>query len=787
MSRISADEELVARLAGLSGLDPPSVQEQLVPYLRSLPRSEASSHLSSMLGPDAPLELLTGLLFPPAPAAQKAPSGAFPALARSGPSAEALLSDGYARHQSDLSRSLSAQNAQTHRKKGKPPAVGLAHTKPGHLPAPREARTLAHPLPAHEHAAYSKDRGLDDIGAQYGVSPARTGKKPKHKNASARGTPSLTPASQTPDASRPGSPAQGDSVHHIPPHRLGTPDPDPEFQTASSGDTRTVDASNAAKDSDKNDIMFPLPTAISRPKKPTEEFLSLEGSLAEVRAPHPPPSFGSQGRVERTICMCNGHVHAPCPWIPLCSSCHLVLCTALVPAPYAPYAQCPSCGAPPLQPDSEDRDGGHAEVHHRKELYIKIMMRYESLAQELVETEEREERAKEVQRQLLAERQRADAARIAEQRGQAISRAELDRLFPTLLPSTSLGTTTSKTVTPSEAVEHKTHRVLRLNTTTHKISSQRKAPRARSTPAVQTSASTPPQSLFSQALLQTNEQDASHPLLSGHASEEEFTEADRRLVGLRVLISDPYDQGASNLTHLAGTTVPPRTAQKAERPFAPPIRPPLRLRKKAQDAEGEDDETEEEEEPEQNDDVLYLPSRGERRPTWVAPPWSAWVQAGVPPDPDLDPELGEENKDGTGSHLVQRPILGQVMPQQRTGSNVDGSGKSGSNSTKDIAPPLVKPRFAASTSSEEPTSFSSVQPGVRDPKSQNGSEGQSQGETKPNGKARGKESGPGRAPGPGQGKARATEGTKTRDQESDTSTTGAKGKGKAKGKIVQKR
>lgn len=270
------------------------------------------------------------------------------------------------------------------------------------------------------------------------------------------------------------------------------------------------------------------------------------------------------------------------------------------------------------------------------------VQRYERLAQELVETEEREERQRQVALQLQAEKQRAQAAQIAAQRGQPVAPHELDALFPSLATTPPV----VQAASASEAVQQKTHRVMRLNTKTHKMVTQRFVRRSRPAPT-----STPTTAASSNAVVGETTGTTSQDEFESEVEPEESPEA----TPTTILVPDPYDLGPANITRSPPAGTPTRTARR----FAPPRRPTL-------PSPSDTDSNQSDSDPE----VTY----GERS-EWRVPAWSSWAQAGIPIE--VDSEADEEE-----NWEVQDPEA--YVP--------------GAVHKKDLNP-HVEPRFASSSSS----------------------------------------------------------------------------------------
>lgn len=83
------------------------------------------------------------------------------------------------------------------------------------------------------------------------------------------------------------------------------------------------------------------------PPPPTVEMLAIDSVLEELTSTSSVSANGSQTMMQKK-CFCQGRKHVLAPYAPLCYSCGMILCSAIVPSPLSPLSSCPSCAAAPL-------------------------------------------------------------------------------------------------------------------------------------------------------------------------------------------------------------------------------------------------------------------------------------------------------------------------------------------------------------------------------------------------------------------------------------------------------
>ncbi len=193
----------------------------------------------------------------------------------------------------------------------------------------------------------------------------------------------------------------------------------------------------------------PEPRAAAPPKPeappreaitPTPEMLAIDAHIEELTL------SSAQSTKRRRICFCNGRQHPPHPFLPVCPSCRIVLCTRLVPSPLnVAQGSCPSCG---LQPVLSPSSAKHSA------LLVQLMATRDQLEEQ--------------------ERERIRLLRLERERNKELKKdaaARDEGLFPGLA---------SKGPGPQpKAPAAKTHKVLSLNLAKHTVTEQRQRPKVK--------------------------------------------------------------------------------------------------------------------------------------------------------------------------------------------------------------------------------------------------------------------------------------------------------------------
>lgn len=204
------------------------------------------------------------------------------------------------------------------------------------------------------------------------------------------------------------------------------PPPEPKHESPRKAHTKPVriTPSNVAS------ALAASESSAPRNLPPTKEMLELDAAFAMLSMEPTSKEAAAHIPTSRRLCLCQGEKHALAPYAPLCVSCGLILCSALVPAPISPHSACPSCSASPILPS-----------HTRTQLLS-----------EMVDTRER----------LVEEQQSREAERRAEVARQRS--AGVDSAFPTL----------GQAPAPAPAASaSKRSRVLHLDMKTHKVTVSR--------------------------------------------------------------------------------------------------------------------------------------------------------------------------------------------------------------------------------------------------------------------------------------------------------------------------
>ncbi|KDN44881.1 hypothetical protein K437DRAFT_268613 [Tilletiaria anomala UBC 951] len=414
----AAEPRIISQLATLTGLDHGSVKQQLLPYINSQSTaSEIKDHLQGLLGDSSSSAALIREIISsrglglPSTSTKPSSSGSshFPSALSS-------------RSAMPVVAGINDKPAPRKVKGAKKKNIGLA--------VPREVTgspcgtdSLAVAF-GSSGSIYRKDKGFDDLELQYAAKPKALASAP-----AASCSVGATPA-QSRGHSRQGSDSDDPSV-------------------------RPPEVTSMAAVPSQEKVYTKEPEPQKEKVAPTAEMLQLDYLISQLTATTTSTTAAFKGK--RRICFCGGRQHVPDPNVPLCPSCHLIICSQTIPSPiHATASSCPSCSRSPLLDDAA-----------QARLLAQLTAQYERL----------EDAERERVRLLRLERERARTAKAADrERGAG--------LFPELVSITS--TEAAKRAQAQHALgrggavpggaAEKSHKVFSLDFKTHKVTEQRAKP-----------------------------------------------------------------------------------------------------------------------------------------------------------------------------------------------------------------------------------------------------------------------------------------------------------------------